>query len=112
MLLVFCGDSSINSFNNPDKGAITHAIVHRALWEYLMAVSDTADEVEQEKLRREIYERYIFNNGPFIITDFLSCQDVLAEMVHTRDGSRVVREFIAHGTAKVAYHLHCANSLR
>ena len=30
-----------------------------------------------------------------------SCQDDVAEMVHTRDGSRVVREFLAHGTAKV-----------
>ena len=30
-----------------------------------------------------------------------SCQEVLAEMVHTRDGSRVVREFLAQGTAKV-----------
>jgi pumilio family protein 6 len=32
---------------------------------------------------------------------FPSCQDVLAEMVHTRDGSRAVRELIAQGTAKV-----------
>lgn len=30
-----------------------------------------------------------------------SCQEVLAEMVHTKDGSRVVREFLAQGTAKV-----------
>lgn len=32
-----------------------------------------------------------------------SCQDVLAEMVHTKDGSRAVREFIAQGTAKVLF---------
>ena len=31
---------------------------------------------------------------------YASCQDVLAEMVHTKDGSRAVREFIAYGTAK------------
>ena len=30
-----------------------------------------------------------------------SCQDSLAEMVHTKDGSRVVREFLARGSAKV-----------
>lgn len=72
-------------FNNSDKGAITHAIVHRALLEYLAAVNDTEDESEREKLRKEIFE---------------SCQDVLAEMVHTKDGSRVVRDFIAYGTAK------------
>ncbi|KAF9218484.1 ARM repeat-containing protein [Gyrodon lividus] len=77
-------------FNNPDKGAITHAIVHRALWEYLTAVNDIEDETEQEKLRREIFE---------------NCQDVLAEMVHTKDGSRVVREFIAYGTAKDRKHI-------
>ncbi|KIJ64088.1 hypothetical protein HYDPIDRAFT_91143 [Hydnomerulius pinastri MD-312] len=77
-------------FNNPDKGAITHAIVHRALWEYLAAVNDTDDGTDREKLRREIFE---------------SCQDVLAEMVHTKDGSRVVREFIAYGTAKDRKHI-------
>ncbi|KAJ2932975.1 hypothetical protein H1R20_g4112, partial [Candolleomyces eurysporus] len=72
-------------FNNPDKGAITHAIVHRALWEYLNALSGLPEEAEQEKLRREMFE---------------TCQDVLAEMVHTKDGSKVVREFLAYGTAK------------
>ncbi|KAF9235950.1 armadillo-type protein [Melanogaster broomeanus] len=77
-------------FNNPDKGAITHAVVHRALWEYLTAVNGTEDESEREKLRREIFE---------------SCQDVLAEMVHTKDGSRVVREFIVYGTAKDRKHI-------
>jgi hypothetical protein len=30
-----------------------------------------------------------------------SCKDLIAEMVHTRDGSRVAREFLARGTAKV-----------
>ncbi|KAL4080018.1 armadillo-type protein [Scleroderma yunnanense] len=77
-------------FNNPDKGAITHAIVHRALWEYLITIHDMQDETEQEKMRREIFE---------------SCQDVLAEMVHTKDGSRVVREFLACGTAKDRKHI-------
>lgn len=44
-------------FNNSDKGAVTHAIVHRALWEYLLAVNETSDEAEREKLRREMFER-------------------------------------------------------
>ena len=35
------------------------------------------------------------------LTYLFSCQDVLAEMVHTKDGSRVVREFLVRGTAKV-----------
>ncbi|THH01960.1 hypothetical protein EW026_g824 [Hermanssonia centrifuga] len=83
-------DNLTTIFNNPDKGAVSHAIVHRALWEYLVAVNDLEDEADREKLRREIFE---------------SCQDVLAEMVHTKDGSRVVREFIAQGTAKDRKHI-------
>ncbi|KAI0029907.1 ARM repeat-containing protein [Vararia minispora EC-137] len=72
-------------FNNSDKGTVRHAIVHRALWEYLSALNDFADEAESDKLRREMLE---------------GCQDLLAEMVHTKDGSRAVREFLAQGTAK------------
>ncbi|KAK7689468.1 hypothetical protein QCA50_007260 [Cerrena zonata] len=78
-------ESMVSIFNNPDKGAVSHAIVHRVLWEYLSAVNGIEEEAEREKLRREMFE---------------SCQDVLAEMVHTKDGSRVVREFIVTGTAK------------
>ncbi|KZT00076.1 ARM repeat-containing protein [Laetiporus sulphureus 93-53] len=84
-LLSALKENLVTIFNNPDKGAVSHAIVHRALWEYLAALNTLEDETEQEKLRREIFE---------------SCEDVLAEMVHTKDGSRSVREFIAHGTAK------------
>lgn len=80
-------------FNNSDKGAVTHSIVHRALWEYLCAINGVSDESEQERLRREVFE---------------SCQEVIAEMVHTKDGSRVVREFLAQGTAKVQSDFSCA----
>ncbi|OSD07729.1 ARM repeat-containing protein [Trametes coccinea BRFM310] len=83
-------DNLVTIFNNPDKGAVAHAIVHRATWEYLSVVGEMEDEAEAEKLRREIFE---------------ACQDVLAEMVHTKDGSRVVREFIAWGTAKDRKHI-------
>ncbi|KIY70047.1 ARM repeat-containing protein [Cylindrobasidium torrendii FP15055 ss-10] len=75
----------INIFNNSDKGAVTHAIVHRALWEYITAVNAIPEDDHREKAFREIFE---------------TCQEVLAELVHTRDGSRVVREFLAQGTAK------------
>lgn len=44
------------------------------------------DETEQERVRRKMFE---------------ICQEVIAEMVHTKDGSRVVREFLAQGTPKV-----------
>ena len=46
-------------FNNPDKGAVTHAIVHRALWEYYSIVDDTQDEAEKERLQREIFDGYV-----------------------------------------------------
>ncbi|KAF8344939.1 armadillo-type protein [Amanita rubescens] len=78
-------DNLMSIFNNPDKGAITHAIVHRALWDYVSTVNETSDEIERERLRREIFE---------------GCQEILAEMVHTKDGSRVVRDFLARGNAK------------
>ncbi|CCL99892.1 uncharacterized protein FIBRA_01917 [Fibroporia radiculosa] len=84
-LMMTLKDNLVRILNNPDKGAVSHAIVHRALWEYLSAINDVQDEGEQEKLRREIFD---------------GCQEVLAEMVHTKDGSLVVREFIAYGTAK------------
>ncbi|OJT15544.1 Pumilio -like domain family member 6 [Trametes pubescens] len=83
-------DNLVTIFNNPDKGAVAHAIVHRATWEYLSAVCETEDEAEAEKARRDIFE---------------TCQDALAEMVHTKDGSRVVREFIAWGSAKDRKHI-------
>ncbi|EMD36246.1 hypothetical protein CERSUDRAFT_115203 [Gelatoporia subvermispora B] len=89
-LMTAIKENLVTIFNNPDKGAISHAIVHRALWEYLTAVNDIENEEEQEKLRREIFE---------------SCQDVLAEMVHTKDGSRAVRELTAQGTAKDRKHI-------
>ncbi|KAI0764723.1 ARM repeat-containing protein [Fomes fomentarius] len=83
-------ENLVTIYNNPDKGAVAHAIVHRALWEYLAAVADMGDEAEAEKLRRDLFE---------------TCQDTLAEMVHTKDGSRVVREFLAWGTAKDRKHI-------
>lgn len=83
---------------------MTHAVVHRILWEYLCAISMIDDEAEQEKLRRDIFDRYC------TIADFsrnethsISCQESLAEMVHTKDGSRVVREFLVRGSAKVRH---------
>nr|GAT52007.1 predicted protein [Mycena chlorophos] len=78
-------ESLTSIFNNPDKGAITHAVVHRALWEYIGEVNNIPDEAESAKQFREVFEL---------------CQDVLAELVHTKDGSRVVREFLARGNAK------------
>ena len=44
--------------NNPEKGAITHAVVHRALWEYLSILGEFESEVERDRLWREIFEAY------------------------------------------------------
>ncbi|KIO21755.1 hypothetical protein M407DRAFT_28681 [Tulasnella calospora MUT 4182] len=72
-------------FDNPDKGAVGHPAVHRALWEYLQEVSRLPTPEEQTKARIEMFE---------------NCQELLAEMAHTKDGSRAVREFVAWGSAK------------
>ncbi|KAI0258545.1 ARM repeat-containing protein [Gloeopeniophorella convolvens] len=77
-------------FNNSDKGPARHGIVHKALWEYLCEIGQISDEDEREKLYRDIFE---------------SCGDLFAEMVHTKDGSKVVREFLARGTAKERKHI-------
>jgi pumilio homology domain family member 6 len=44
--------------NNSEKGAVSHALVHRVLWEYLSAINDIEDTSEKEKLRREMFEWY------------------------------------------------------
>ncbi|CAE6355347.1 unnamed protein product [Rhizoctonia solani] len=86
-ILVSVAETLMQIFNNPDKGAVSHSIVHRVLWEYLneLALLEESDKEEVERLRRELFD---------------TCQELLAEMVHTKDGSRAVREFIARGTAK------------
>ncbi|VDB96259.1 unnamed protein product [Peniophora sp. CBMAI 1063] len=71
--------------DNPDKGAVRHALVHRALWEYLAALPALPDQAEASKLRAELLD---------------GAMEQLAEMVHTKDGSRAVREFLARGDAK------------
>ena len=43
------------SFNSLYKGAIAHATVHRAVWEYLAALSKIENEAEAEKLGRELF---------------------------------------------------------
>lgn len=44
--------------NNPEKGAVTHAVVHKALWEYLSSLVELEKEAEREKLWKEIFEAY------------------------------------------------------
>ncbi len=97
-------------FNNSDKGAIGHSIVHRTLWEYLQSLDwdSSIDVEEKDRRRREIFERYastirlrVLHHGAHIVRVVKSCQELVAEMVHTKDGSRAVREFLAQGTAKV-----------
>jgi pumilio family protein 6 len=44
-------------FNHSDKGPLRHAIVHRALWEYLCEIAQTSDDGEREKMYYEIFER-------------------------------------------------------
>ncbi|KAF8519730.1 armadillo-type protein [Hysterangium stoloniferum] len=85
-------ENLLGIFNNPSPIAARHAITHRALWEYLEALGST-DLFPEDKFSEQDRER-----GWRDIFD--SCQEQLAEMIHTRDGSRSVREFLARGTAK------------
>ena len=48
--------SLICSLNNPEKGAISFAVFHHVLLEYLQAVSALDNEEEREKLRRDLFE--------------------------------------------------------
>ncbi|KAG9009793.1 pumilio domain member 6, partial [Tulasnella sp. 427] len=77
--------SLMRIFDNPDKGAVGHPVVHRALWEYLQEISHLPTAEEQTKARNDMFE---------------NCHELLAEMAHTKDGSRAVREFVVWGTAK------------
>ncbi|TIC24622.1 ARM repeat-containing protein [Wallemia mellicola] len=72
-------------FEHSDKGAVSHSIVHRALWEYMSSLEFVYGEVEADKKRKSLLE---------------DCDELLPEIVHTRDGSRAAREFIATLTAK------------
>lgn len=42
--------------NNPEKGAMSHAIFHHVFWEYLSQVNELKDEALQDKLRKEMFE--------------------------------------------------------
>lgn len=50
------------SLNNSDKGAVSHAIFHRALWEYLSQVNGIENEEVQEKMRRSVFEGCVLQN--------------------------------------------------
>ncbi|KAF7303694.1 PUM-HD domain-containing protein [Mycena indigotica] len=55
-ILTSLKESLTSIFNNSDKGAITHAVVHRVLWEYISVVTSLPDEAESTKHFREIFE--------------------------------------------------------
>ena len=46
------------SLNNPEKGAISFAVFHHVLLEYLQAVGTLENEEEKEKMRRDVFEGY------------------------------------------------------
>lgn len=62
----------LGSFNNPDKGAVGHQIVHRALWEYLQEIN-TEDEASADKKRQEIFEGYAISFAALTLMPFNIC---------------------------------------
>jgi pumilio family protein 6 len=77
------------------------------LCEYLLELRSLPSEEEGEKARREVFEKCVLPSSFSVINSLTkppfarySCQELLAEMVHTKDGSLCVREFLAWGSAK------------
>ena len=50
--------------NNTEKGAVSHAIFHRVLWEYLSQLNVLENEDEKERLRRELFETCVVFSLP------------------------------------------------
>jgi pumilio family protein 6 len=50
----------VHRFENSEKGAVSNAIFHCALWEYLSEIELMEDQAEAEKLRRYIFELSVY----------------------------------------------------
>lgn len=72
-------------FNSTQKEALAQAIFHRLVLEYLQAIYEFSTPEEADKKMHELLDISI---------------ESLAEIVHTKDGARVVREMLARGVAK------------
>ncbi|CDZ96435.1 Puf family RNA-binding protein [Phaffia rhodozyma] len=66
-----------NVFDNPEKGAIQHSIIHRLIRDYMTLCTSLSDN---EKRRADLFESF---------------HELMPEIVHTRDGAFVVRDFLA-----------------
>lgn len=75
----------VHVFNSPQKEALAQAIFHRVVLEYLTCVYAFLEEEDADKKMHDLLEASL---------------ESLADILHTKDGAAVVREFIARGTAK------------
>jgi len=71
-------------------------------WRLMILRTKLSERSNEERCLRGSCSFCLVIISPWSHHCFNSCQDVLAEMVHTKDGSRVVREFITQGSAKVS----------
>lgn len=75
----------IEVFNATQKTALAQSIFHRFVYEYLMCVYKFLSPEVATKKYKELLEASL---------------ESLAEIVHTKDGSAVVRAMLVHGAAK------------
>ncbi|KAJ9125350.1 hypothetical protein QFC22_000310 [Naganishia vaughanmartiniae] len=75
----------VHVFNSTQKEALAQEIFHRVVLEYLTCVYKFLSAEEADKKMHDLLE---------------SSLESLPDIIHTRDGSAVVREFLARGIAK------------
>ncbi|KAJ9109007.1 hypothetical protein QFC21_000333 [Naganishia friedmannii] len=75
----------VHVFNSTQKEALAQEIFHRVVLEYLTCVYKFLSPEEADKKMHDLLE---------------SSLESLPDIIHTRDGSAVVREFLARGIAK------------
>jgi hypothetical protein len=74
-------------FNSTQKTALAQAIFHRLVFEYLTCLYRFADAETADTKMHEL---------------LTAALESLPEIIHTKDGSAVVRELIVRGNAKVS----------
>jgi pumilio family protein 6 len=88
------------SFNATQKTALAQGLFHRLVLEYVTCVFRFLSAEEAETKKQALLEAWV-QNHIFKIKLTGSSLESLPEIVHTKDGSAVVRTLLVRGNAKV-----------